>query len=56
MRKRILLISLLVTTIAIIIYSLVSTQLYYNIALEDRAHSLEVYVNMFDEGAYPLDD
>ncbi len=56
MRKRILLISLLVTTIAIIIYSLVSTQLYYNITLEDRAHSLEVYVNMFDEGAYPLDD
>ena len=56
MRKRILLISLLVKTIAIIIYSLVSTQLYYNIALEDRAHSLEVYVNMFDEGAYPLDD
>ena len=49
-------ISLLVTTIAIIIYSLVSTQLYYNITLEDRAHSLEVYVNMFDEGAYPLDD
>lgn len=56
MRKRILLISLLVTTIAIIIYSLVSTQLYYNITLEDRAHSLEVYVNMFDEGAYTLDD
>ena len=56
MRKRILLISLLVTTIAIIIYSLVSTQLYYNITLEDRAHSLEVYANMFDEGAYPLDD
>lgn len=56
MRKRILIISLLVTTLAIIIYSLVSTQLYYNITVDDRRQALEVYVNIFEEGDYSLDD
>ncbi len=56
MRKRILLISLLVTTLAIIVYSLVSTQLYYNITIDERRASLEVYTRMFAEGDYPADD
>ena len=56
MRKRILLVSLLVTTLAIIIYSLVSTQLYYNLAVDDKRQALEVYVNMFYLGDYSLDD
>ena len=56
MRRRILLISLLVTTLAIIIYSLVSTQLYYNITVEEKRDSLAVYVNAFSPEDYSLDN
>ena len=56
MRKRILLISLLVTTLAIIVYSLVSTQLYYNITVDERRASLEVYAQMFAGGDYSADN
>ena len=56
MRKRILLISLLVTIAAILIYSLVSTQLYYNIAIEEKRAALETYAAMFVPGGYTPDD
>ncbi len=56
MRKRILLISLLVTIAAILIYSLVSTQLYYNIAIEEKRAALETYAAMFAPGGYTPDD
>lgn len=56
MRARILIISLLVTTFAIIIYSLVSTQLYYKITIEDRRDTLSVCAGVFDGGEYSLDD
>ncbi len=42
--------------LAIIIYSLVSTQLYYNITIDDRRDALEVYASMFAEGGYSPDD
>ncbi len=44
------------TAAAIIIYSLVSTQLYYNLSVEDERHTLEVYVNLFDTEKYSPDD
>ena len=56
MRKRILLVSLLVTVLAILIYSLVSTQLYYNLMVEQEQGRLSVYVNMFSPGEYTLDN
>ena len=54
MRKRILFISLLVTMLAIVIYSLVSTQLYYNITVDEMHTSLEVYLNIYNAEEYPL--
>ena len=56
MRKRILLISLLVTTLAIIVYSLVSTQLYYKLTENEKRDALEVYASMFSEDEYTFDD
>lgn len=56
MRKRILIVSLLVTIAAILVYSLVSTQVYYNLSVNDARHALEVYLNVFDTDEYTFDD
>ena len=49
-------ISLLVTTLAIIVYSLVSTQLYYKLTENEKRGALEVYASMFSEDEYTFDD
>ena len=63
-------ISLLVTTLAIIVYSLVSTQLYYKLTENEKISTqlyykltenekrdaLEVYASMFSEDEYTFDD
>ena len=49
-------ISLLVTTLAIIVYSLVSTQLYYKLTENEKRDALEVYASMFSEDEYTFDD
>lgn len=56
MRFRILWISLLITTFAIILYSLVSTQIFYNLSLENSESALSVYMNAFDGEKYAPDD
>lgn len=56
MRFRILWISLLITTFAIILYSLVSTQIFYNLSVENSERALTGYMNAFDGEKYTADD
>lgn len=56
MRLRILWVSLFITTFAIIIYSLVSTQIFYKLSVENTEHALTVYMNAYDGQQYAPDD
>lgn len=55
MKKRILLITLLITFAGIFVFSLASTQVYYNSSLEHAKGFLRVYMNQFDPGLYAFD-
>lgn len=56
MKKRILLISIIVTFLGILFFSLVSTQVYYESTLKSNEETLKVYMNVFDESVYSLDN
>ncbi len=49
MRKRILLVSVLITFLCLIIFSFVSTQIYYNNSVEHSREYLKAYMNAYDE-------
>ncbi len=55
MRARILIFSLIITIISIILFSLASTQVYYNSSIEETKDYLLVYMNVYDEGSYTAD-
>lgn len=52
MKLRILGISILITFLGILAYSLISAELYYNSSLESAKSYLSVYMNSFDEDGY----
>lgn len=54
MRARILFISLLITVAGILVYSLLSTQVYYNSSVERTKENLQVYMNAYDAEDYPV--
>lgn len=56
MRKRILLITLLITVVGLLIFSLASTQVYYNSSLDGEKDNLKIYMNAFDPAKYQFDD
>ncbi len=49
MRKRILLVSVLITFVCVILFSFVSTQIYYNNSVEHSKEYLKSYMNAYDE-------
>ncbi|MCD8286984.1 MAG: ATP-binding protein [Clostridia bacterium] len=55
MRARILIFSLIITIISIILFSLASTQVYYNSSVEETEDYLLVYMNLYDEDLYSAD-
>ncbi|MCD8295646.1 MAG: ATP-binding protein [Clostridia bacterium] len=55
MRARILIFSLIITIISIILFSLASTQVYYNSSVEESEESLLVYMNLYDGDLYTSD-
>ncbi len=54
MRKRISILSIIITTIAILLFSVASTLIYYNSSLENAQQYLSVYMTMYDD-SYTLD-
>lgn len=56
MRKRILIISLLITVFGIVIFSLASTQAYYASSVEQTKNHLPVFMNVFSEEEYSRDN
>ncbi|MGN0818031.1 MAG: hypothetical protein ACI4L9_03580, partial [Candidatus Coproplasma sp.] len=54
MRTRILFISLLITVVGILVYSLLSTQVYYNSSVAHVKDNLQVYMNAYDEQDFPI--
>ncbi|MFQ9736286.1 MAG: hypothetical protein ACLR06_00205 [Christensenellaceae bacterium] len=56
MRKKILWISQLIMAAVLIIYTVLSTQVFYGGLVENRKESLKVYMNLFDAGEYAWDD
>ncbi|MCD8306939.1 MAG: ATP-binding protein [Clostridia bacterium] len=55
MRARILIFSLIITIISIILFSLASTQVYYNSSVDETEEYLLVYMNLYDENDYTAD-
>lgn len=56
MRWRILLLSLGITLVCIFVFSIASTQVYYNSAVDDGMEYLCVYMNEFDLNVYSFDE
>lgn len=56
MRKRILWISLLITIGGLLVYSVVSTNLYYTNSVEYGKEHLSVFMNFYDREVYPPDE
>lgn len=50
MRFRILLLSIGITVICILLFSLASTQVYYQSSIDESKDFLRVYINLFDDG------
>lgn len=55
MRIRILFLSLGITLLCILLFSIGSTQVYYNSSITETENALKVYVNAFDGTVYPKD-
>lgn len=55
MRKKILWISQLIMAVVLLIYALLSTQVFYNNLIESTAGNLKNYVNLFDPAEYSFD-
>lgn len=55
MKKRILFIALLVTVLGLLVFSLASTQVYYDSSLQGEKEHLKTYMNAFDVEKYSLD-
>ena len=49
MRKRILWVSILITFLGLLVFSFVSTEIYYNMSVEHCKETLRVYMNGYDE-------
>ncbi len=55
MRVRILILSLVITIVSILLFSLASTQVYYNSSVDESEEYLQVYMNLYDEDSYASD-
>ncbi|MGM9971938.1 MAG: ATP-binding protein [Anaeroplasmataceae bacterium] len=56
MKKRFFLISISITTIAIILFGLISTDVYYESSIDYTKDILVVYMNQYDESIYSMDN
>ncbi len=55
MRKKILWISQLIMAVVLLIYALLSTQVFYDNLIDTAHGELKIYMNLFDEGDFSLD-
>ena len=55
MRKKILWISQLIMAVVLLIYALLSTQVFYDNLIDAARGDLKIYMNLFDENDYSLD-
>ncbi|HIR22842.1 MAG TPA: hypothetical protein IAB32_03560 [Candidatus Scatosoma pullicola] len=55
MRKKILWISQLIMAVVLLIYALLSTQVFYDNLITASQNELKIYMNLFDEGDFSLD-
>lgn len=56
MRKKILWISQLIMAVVLLIYAVLSSQVFYDNLIEGTEKNLKVYMNLFDVGTYTLDE
>ena len=56
MRKRILWVSLLITIVGLLVFSLVSTNIYYANSVEYGKEHLSTFMNFYDRELYPPDE
>ncbi len=56
MRKKILWISQAILAIVLLIYALLSTQVFYGNLVENAKGNLKIYMNLFDAGEYSLNE
>lgn len=56
MRKKILWISQLIMAVVLLIYAVLSTQVFYNNLIAGTEKNLKVYMNLFDIKEYTLDE
>lgn len=56
MRKKILWISQLIMAVVLILYSVLSTRIFYNTLVKNTQSDLKTYVNFYDPSLYPLSD
>ena len=56
MRKKILWISQLIIAVVLLIYAVLSTQVFYNNLIAGTEKNLKVYMNLFDIKEYTLDE
>lgn len=56
MKWRIWLLSLGIMLVSVLIFGFAATQVYYNSSVDDSKNYLRVYMNLFDENEYTLDE
>ena len=55
MSKRILIVSLAVTVLVLLVFSVTSVEIYHNISVEEADEALETYMSIYENGAYSAD-
>ncbi len=55
MSKRILIVSLAVTVLVLLVFSVTSVEIYHNISVEEADEALETYMSIYENGAYTAD-
>lgn len=56
MRRKILWISQLIMAVLLLVYAILSTQVFYNSLVKNTQESLKIYMNLFEDGGYSLDE
>ena len=49
-------ISQLIMAVLLLVYAILSTQVFYNSLVKNTQESLKIYMNLFEDGGYSLDE